>query len=76
VSKPKPITFHCKETAGRNAVGENGTHNAISFDQDKEGELGKKSMSQGALLVHASMRLKMQSEEMITRYWYMIKQAK
>jgi hypothetical protein len=76
VSKPKPNTFHREETAGRNAVGENGTRKATSFDQVKEGELGKQSMSQGALPVHASMQLNMQSQEMITRDWSMIKQAK
>jgi hypothetical protein len=35
VSKLKPNTFHREEKAGRNAVGENGTHKATSFDQGK-----------------------------------------
>jgi hypothetical protein len=55
---PKPNMFHQEETVGRNAVRENGTRKATSFDQVKEGELGKLGMSQGALLLHASMWFK------------------
>jgi hypothetical protein len=74
----KPKTFKTEDAAGRKAVVPNRTRRVASVDavQCDDGTVGKQGLSTTIINVHGQMRLDMQRQELKTKEWYIIRQAK
>jgi hypothetical protein len=74
----KPKTFTTEDAAGRKAVVANGSHRGASVEavQCEDGTVSKQGLSTTSINVHGQMRLDMQKQELKTKEWDIICQAK